>query len=574
MTNPYVSPAATLRPDRFYRFAELSAILQDLAARHPQLAALSSIGKSHEGRDLWCMTLTNQATGPHHEKPAYFIDANIHAGEITGSAVALETIRHLLEDRDADPRARRLLDEMTVYVVPRVSPDGAEAYMTGPDAVRSSTRAWPPGPEKEGLRPQDLDGDGQILVMRVPDPHGAFKVSDADPRLMVPRAPDEAGGAYYWLLPEGLLTNHRPGNLIGEIALAPRSRGLDLNRNWPSAWAPEAEQPGAGPYPLSEPETRAIADFMLAHPNIAGSQHYHTFSGVILRPSSRRTDSDLDPADLRRYQVLGDIGEAETGYRTVSLYHEFTENKKKLYPGMLIDWAYDQLGLMTFSTELWSVGLHLGLEVDNPLDYYFRHSRPPADELKLLAYVDDELGGVGFKAWTPYEHPQLGPVEIGGWQYKLLFQNAPGPALPDVVRRNTAFTVRAALASPRVRLRETAVTALGGGLFRVEAVVENQGFLPTSSTAAGAKMKAVPPDRLELAVGPGCTLVEGQSSLTLGFLAGRDEQYQPARISGGYALQNRRKASWIVRADVDGAAVAVTAISQRGGVDRADLTLA
>lgn len=573
MTNPYVAADAILRPDRFYRFAELTTILQDFAARHPQLAALSSIGQSHEGRAIWCMTLTNQATGPHHEKPAYFIDANIHAGEITGSAVALETIRHLLEDRAHDPRAARLLDDFTVYVVPRVSPDGAEAYMTEPDALRSSTRAWPPGPDKEGLRPQDLDGDGQILFMRVSDPHGPFKISEADPRLMVPREPDEAGGAYFWLLPEGLLTDHPPGRLIGEIALAPRRRGLDLNRNFPLAWAPEGEQAGSGPYPLSEPETRAVADFIIGHPNIAGSQHYHTFSGVILRPSSRRPDADFDQADLRRFQVLGDIGEAETGYRCVSLYHEFTEDKRKLYPGMLIDWAYDHLGLMTFSTELWSAGLHLGLDVGNPLDFYFRHTRKPADDLKLLAFVDRELGGVGFQAWTPYDHPQLGPVEIGGWQYRLLFQNAPGPLLPEIVRRNTAFTVRAALASPRVRIRETAVTALGAGLFRVEVVVENQGYLPSGATAQAAKIKAVPPDRIELAVGPRATLVEGQPAISLGFIPGRDEQHEPARIHGGYGLPTRRQASWVIRADAADAVVTVTSVSQRGGVDRAELTL-
>lgn len=571
--HPWVSETADLRPDRFYRYAELTRVLQDLVGRHPALATLASIGKSHEGRDIWCVTLTNAATGPHHEKPAYFIDANIHAGEITGSAVALETIRHLLEDRATDARAARLLDEYAVYVVPRVSVDGAEAYLTEADSLRSSVRAWPPGPEPEGLRPQDLDGDGWIGWMRVPDPHGAWKASEKDPRLVVPRGPDEAGGAYFHLLPEGLLTDHEPGRLIGPIPLAPRRRGLDLNRNFPFAWAPEGEQAGAGPYPLSEPETRAVADFILAHPNIGGSQHYHTFSGVILRPSSRRPDGEFVADDLRRYKTIGGIGEQETGYRLVSLYHDFTEDKRKLYPGMLIDWAYDHLGLMVFSTELWSLGLHLGLKAEDPLAFYFRGGRTEDDELAMLRFVDDELGGVGFMPWRPFDHPQLGPVELGGWQYKLIVQNAPGPLLPEVCRRNTAFTVRAALCGPRVRVRETAATALGGGLWRVEAVVENQGFLPSGATSQAEAIKAVPPDALALEPGPGVAIAEGEPRRTLGFIPGRDGLHEPARMSGGYGLPNRRKASWVVRAEGPGAQVTIASVSQRGGSHRVTLDL-
>lgn len=572
MSHPWVAETADYRPDRFYRYRELTTLLEGFATRFPALAALSSIGKSHEGRDIWCMTLTNAATGPHDAKPGYFIDANIHAGEVTGSAVCLETIRHLLEGHGTDPRATRLLDDYAVYVVPRVSVDGAEAYLTEADSLRASTRPWPPGPEPEGLRPEDLDGNGWIATMRVPDPAGPWKVSDRDPRLMVPREPDEAGGTYYWLLPEGRLTDHVPGALIGEIPLAPRRRGLDLNRNFPAAWAPEGEQAGAGPYPLSEPETRALADFLLAHPNISGSQHYHTFSGVILRPSSRRADADFEPADLRRYQVVGAIGEQETGYRCISTYEEFTPDKRDLYPGMLLDWAYDHQGLLTFSTELWSLAAHLGREVANPLDFYFRHARTEDDDLAMLAFVDEALGGVGFLPWTPFDHPQLGPVEIGGWQYKLVFQNAPGPLLPEIARRNTAFTVRAALCGPRVRVREARATAIAPGLWRVEAVVENQGFLPSSGTARAQAAKAVRPDRLALEPGAGVALVEGEAERTLGFLPGRDAQHEPARIYGGYDLPTRRKASWVVRGEA-GATVTVVSRSERGGRHAVDVAL-
>lgn len=117
---------------------------------------------------------------------------------------------------------------------------------------------------------EDLDGDGLILQMRVPDTDGEWKVCAKDPRLYL----------------EGYIKNYDGV----EIKVAPHRWGLDLNRQFPVSWEPEAKQAGAGPFPLSEPETRAIAEFLLSQKNITGGQSYHTTSGVILRPSSFRSD--------------------------------------------------------------------------------------------------------------------------------------------------------------------------------------------------------------------------------------------------------------------------------------------
>jgi hypothetical protein len=57
--------------------------------------------------------------------------------------------------------------------------------------------------------------------------------------------------------------------------------GYDMNRNWPADWQPEWIQGGAGPYPLNWPETRAIGDFLLAHPNVAALQSYHNAGGMM-----------------------------------------------------------------------------------------------------------------------------------------------------------------------------------------------------------------------------------------------------------------------------------------------------
>ncbi|MFP5503929.1 MAG: M14 family metallopeptidase [Candidatus Sericytochromatia bacterium] len=570
-TLPFVAEDATYRPDRYYRYAELTAILEAWVEAHPRLASLQSIGKTYEGREIWCVTITNADSGPHQEKPAHMIDGNIHAGEVTGSAACLETIHRLLTGYGHDPLVTRLLDERTFYILPRISADGAERYLSGPEATRSSVRPYPHAEPQPGLRPEDLDGDGWITLMRVSDPAGPWKVSPQDPRLMVRRSPDEAGGTYYWLLPEGMIADYDPerDGPLGEIKVAPRLSGLDLNRNFPIDWEPEALTPGAGPYPLSEPETRAIAEFMLAHPNIAGSQHYHTFSAVILRPSSRRPDADLPAADLAAYKALGAIGLEETGYRCISLYEEFTPDKKKRYAGMMIDWCYDHLGLVSYSTELWSVAKHLGLPADDPIEYYFGKTRDEADDLTLLRWVDTELGGFGFKPWTPFDHPQLGPVEIGGWQTKFVFQNPPGSCLEAISKANATFTLRAAAAGPKLRLRELSATALGEGLYRVQAVVENDGFLGTAVTERAAAMKAAGPVKVAIA---GAATVIGDREIDLGHLPGRAAQYEPLAVFPTYGVPTRRKVEWVVSAPA-GATVTVTASADRAGVARGRVSL-
>ena len=199
-----------LRFDKLYGYDELMAALDTLAAARPDLVTLESIGRSHEGRDIRLATVTNSATGPHDEKPAIWVDANIHSTEITGSTAALHLLHHLVTGHGRDEKVTRAVDTRTFYVVPRVNPDGVElALATPPTYLRSSVRRWPRTDERDGLTEGDVDGDGRVLTMRVVDANGAWKAAAEDPRLMVPRAPDEDGpGPYYRLLAEGTIRNY------------------------------------------------------------------------------------------------------------------------------------------------------------------------------------------------------------------------------------------------------------------------------------------------------------------------------------------------------------------------------
>jgi len=166
------TPASPLpRFDSFYNHDELTRLLFAYAQANPTLMLVQSMGKSHEGRDIWVATLTNLATGAAEDKPAFWADGNIHAAELLASTAVLYFLNEVLTRYGSDDEITRLLDTRTLYLCPRLNPDGAELALSDrPRHIRSSTRRYPFDEEPvEGLTPEDIDGDGRILFMRVPD---------------------------------------------------------------------------------------------------------------------------------------------------------------------------------------------------------------------------------------------------------------------------------------------------------------------------------------------------------------------------------------------------------------------
>src|SRR6478735_7636796 len=204
----------TYQFDRYLRYDELVAWLQETADAHPDLVALETYGRSHEGRDLWLVTITDTTAGAADTKPAHWVDGNIHAVEVTASAAACYLIDRLVSGFAAgDATVVEALRTRTFYVVPRVNPDGAEWVLGDrPKFRRSSTRPWPWGEARawHGLHIEDVDGDGRILNMRVPDPHGAWMPHADDARLMVPVPPTGAppDAARYRMLSEGTVDGY------------------------------------------------------------------------------------------------------------------------------------------------------------------------------------------------------------------------------------------------------------------------------------------------------------------------------------------------------------------------------
>lgn len=555
---------------RFLRYDELREWLEALARRAPNLVTLETYGRSHEGRDLLLVTVTDTTTGPHHTKPAHWVDAAIHSVELTATVAACHLLAHLVDGHlDGDPEVTEALRTRTFYVVPRVNPDGAEwALADRPRFRRSSTRPWPWGDAHQwpGLAVEDVDGDGRILQMRIVDPDGAWMPHPDDQRLLIPVPPHgaPAGTARYRLLHEGVVVDHD-----GFTIPTPRApEGLDLNRNFPAGWGTQVT--GSGDHPLSEPEIDALVRAIVARPNICGYNAFHTSGGVLLRPSSTQPDSKLPPGDRWVWTEIGALGTALTGDPVHSVYEDFTWDTSSTMSGAADDWVYEHLGVVGWTTEFWDVVHAATGTKSSTLSWY----TGPTDEqaLAVLRWCD-EHHPAGHVDWYPFEHPQLGRVELGGWDDLGVWTNPPPSRLVDEVAGHSRFAVRQALCSPRLEIGRISVEAIGGATpgaqprWRLDVGIANTGWLPTQISEHAKRHDMVLPVTAEV---HGAQVVHGPARVTLGQLAGRSAM----RFGGGNdGTPDRVSTAWTLEAPV-GTIVTVTARHPRAGEVSVEIRLA
>lgn len=530
---PLDRPRVEIPFNRLYDDVEIYALLDRLAAIWPQYLRHEVIGRSHEGRELRVYTLNVPATGLDREKPAMWVDANVHGNEIQGSEVCVYLLWYLLENYGTNARITELCDRVAFYVMPLVNPDGRASWVHGAHNAHSSrTGTMPEDDDRDGLLdedgPNDLDGDGHITMMRKHVPgEGDWRLDPDDPRLMQRVPPNERGIRGDWMLlgSEGLDSDG--DGRIGEDSVG----GYDMNRAWPSMWRPEHVQGGAGAYPLYWPETRAIADFLIERENVAAVQSFHNAGGMILRGPGAEDFGEYPRADLRVYDELGKDGERMLPfYRYMIIW-------KDLYTvfGGFVTWTYEGLGIISFTNELWNS------------DQMFAGKTDPAIRDAQRWFDDKLLSGGGFVPWKPYQHPLYGEIEIGGFR-KDVGRVPPSFMIEEMLHRNALFCIAHAEAMPAVRIEEPTLTELGGGLRAIDVLFRNERAIPTRSARAAEK-KIGTPDLITLE-GDGIEVLAGglrrdrwrSEELELA-------EHSPARLvhESGIAGRSELRLRWIVR---------------------------
>ena len=545
--------------NHYYTNEELETTLKSWGKRFPDLIKLNSLGSSHEGRPIWQVTVTNSASGADLTKPAVWLDGNIHATELAGTTTVLYILHHILESYGTDDRITRLVDTCTFYAVPRINPDGAAAAMAQqPHFWRSGVRAYPWSEIEDGLHVQDLDGDTRILQMRIEDPNGDWKVSERDKRFLVKREPAEFGGTYYRLLPEGLVENY-DGYLVN---IARPLAGLDFNRNFPFEWRTEDEQTGAGPFPASEYEINAVVRFIAEHKNINAALTFHTFSRVLLRPFSTRPDDQMDPSDLEFFKRLGEIGTQLTGYRNVSTFHDFTYSPKEVTTGAFDDWIYDHYGAFVFTVELWDLPTEAGIKDRKFIDWFRKH--PVEEDFQILEWVDQHVGPEGYVDWYPFEHPQLGQIELGGWNTLYTWRNPPQALMEREAERHLPFVLTIGDLLPHLSIRTLKVGQINNNTWAIDLVVQNNGYLPTFTSQQAKKRQVVRPVIAELSLPAGSRIVQGKKRMEVGHLEGRSNKEDVTTVFGYSSTDDRGHVQWIVESP-PGSTIDLLVNSERAG---------
>ena len=538
------NPKVAVTWDRYYDHAAIGDIGRRLQQAWPDRCRLGSIGKSHEGREIWLLTVTNFGTGDADRKPGMYIDGNIHANEVQGSEISLYTAWYLCEMADRVPWVDSLLDARVFYIVPTINPDGREDFINRPNNPNSPrSGVVPRDTDGDGVVDEDayddLDGDGNITQMRRRNPNGRWIPSPVDPRIMILAEPDRPG-EYEMLGTEGI--DNDGDGVVNEDGV---SYGYDPNRNWPWNWQPRYVQGGADYYPGSLPETRAVMQFILGHPNIAGVQTYHNSGGWILRGPGVEGD-EYQAQDVQVYDAIGKVGETILpGYRYVVIW-------SGLYTtwGNELDWTYKGRGIISYSNELWT-----------PFKYFER--QPERDKYDRPEYAFDRLllMNEAVVPWTPVNHPQYGMIEVGGVK-KQYTRAIPGFLLPSEAHRNMAFTVYQASQMPLVVVDSIATKSLGGGLTEVTAIVANKRLAPTH-TQQDIQNHITRPDWVTLDGGQviaGFVVEDPLSGLA------REQVRNPGRIEvDNIPGMGAAMVRWVVRGT---GPFTVTVDSEKGGVGR------
>ena len=436
--------------NHFHNYQEITEYLFAAQKAYPEQMKLESLAKTSEGRDIWCVTLSSGDNAD--SKPAFYVQGGLHAQEGMGITCSLNFLWTLLEENP------KILDDITVYILPCVNPDGSDMCVNTGFAIRSKMELQQ-GVEN-GVIPQDMDGDGKILFMRWEDPNGYYVQLPECGNLMVPRRAGDKG-PFYSMITEGVVENYNGGKLRHGF------RDLDFNRQYAVNWK---DNPNGGDFPGNHTEPSTIMRFLANHSNIFMMMDVHCGTRALIYS----VPSNLQ--DARFFKNLAAIGSKITGIEAIpgTRYGKPTDAPSGMTLGTARDYCNDALGIPTLTVELGNGYNSLGMTASE----IFNGKLYERELISQIVAMHQAKGKTVGYPWKKINHPQLGEVEVGGRDYHDAYFMDPDDML-QLIPKVADFFLEVIKMVPALSFTHVTCQQVSEDIYRIRAGIVNNGALYT-----------------------------------------------------------------------------------------------
>ncbi len=507
-------PACVMAEQGYSNHDQVTARMEALVSSHPSLASKEVLATTDGGKEIWLLSI---GAGELSERPAVAVVGGVQGNRLLGTELAVSFAERLLDEAGRQ-EIRQLLDSVTFYIFPDMSPDARAQYFA-PLRYERLGNANPSDLDRDGRIGEDpyndLNGDGMITMMRVEDPTGKWMVHPDDHRVMVKARPEKGERGTHRLYSEGI-DEDQDGqwNEDGE-------EGVFFNRNFTYDYP--AFSRGAGEHPVSEKETRAIADFLFEAKNV--------FAVISLGEADNLSHPlSYDPGKTSGRIISGWLEEDVKMNQMVShIYHSHLDvsdaEQVAGSPGDFFQWAYFHYGRFSFSTPGWWIP-----------DAGAEDSSFESKELNFLRWAEDEGIQDVFVPWEQVDHPDFPgrKVEVGGIA-PFSMKTPPFHMADSLLEGHYHFIHEVARLRPQIDVLNLQKEELGRNLYRITADIANIGSFPATSQL-GQRVRWVqkPVVRVELADGQ--KMMSGKSIDIIQSLEGHSSLERSWVVQGGGTL--------------------------------------
>lgn len=443
--------------------AQLTQRLKTLESSNSSLVKLQSLAKTSGGKDVWVLEI---GAGDRSSHPAVAVVGGVEGSLLVSQELAIGFAEKLLANAQKDS-IKSLLNTTTFYVFPNVSPDASEQYFAKVKYERSGN-ANPADDDRDGKLNEDafedLNNDGVITMIRVEDPTGRWIPHPADPRVMIMANAEKGEQGKYILITEGT-DNDKDGrfNEDGE-------GGVHFNKSL--TFDPPYFAPGAGEHPVSEPENRAVLDYLF--------EHFNVFTVITLGPANNLSE----PWKFERSKNSGrtPMGIMEPDARFNKLANDLYKKYVKLkdapaaspQKGDFVQWAYFHYGRQSYSTPGWW-SPKFEIPKDSVSAKKYKANDDKNTDVDLLRWAEKENADV-FVNWQKVNHPDYPGknAEVGGFR-PFARTNPPYKMVDKLAEDHTKFIVTLASKKPEASLVNLKTEALENGVTRITVTLQNKG---------------------------------------------------------------------------------------------------